>query len=196
MFLFLIETALNKYFQLNPDRINKLSQKSIIISLLPINKNLKILFYNGEVRCSSPSEKELETQSIDLKIITTPQALIGFLLQGDRSSLKFEGDVVLAQVLEHSLSNITDQKTLEDFFESFLGESVFYPLKTVFKKGAEKLKNLSIKTKISDYLQEDKDCLPLSSEVKNFCDEVDVLRLRVDRLEANFTLGIKHNEKN
>lgn len=197
MFSFLFETALKKYCELNPSIATKIAEKSILITLLPLNKHWKIIFNRNNVVCYLLSAEEVIEQPVNLKIAATPQALIAMLLRGDRTGLKIEGDVVLAQTLEHSFSEIADPKILEKIFQENLGDVSFYPIKTLFKKGFEHLQTWQTrsKNKIADFLQEDRDCLPLSSEVKDFCNEVDELKLRMDRLEAHFLSGTLY-EKN
>lgn len=197
MFSFLFETALQKYCELNPSIATKIAEKSILITLLPLNKHWKIIFNRNDVVCYLLSAEEVIEQPVNLKIIATPQALIAMLLRGDRTGLKIEGDVVLAQTLEHSFSEIADPKIIEKIFQENLGDFSFYPIKTLFKKGFEHLQTWQTRSKntIADFLQEDRDCLPLSSEVKTFCYEVDELRLRMDRLEAHFLSGTQY-EKN
>jgi ubiquinone biosynthesis protein UbiJ len=185
---FLFETVLKNSLQSNPKLAEKLVGKNILIRLLPLKEQWKIVFNPGnDVHCYQISCEEDNLEKADLKISATSQALIAMLLRGDRTGLQLEGDVVLAQVLERCFHDMFDESSLiEQFFGHRVGESSVYPVKTLFQKGREKIKALKKDTQMAmtDYLQEDTDCLPLPSEVKEFCDSVDELKLQVDRLEA------------
>jgi ubiquinone biosynthesis protein UbiJ len=197
MLSFLFETILQKHLLLNPSVAQKLSGKSILITLLPLKKHWKIAFNQESVICYAVSSEETGSQQFNLKLSAAPHDLLAMLLREDKTGLGIEGDVVLAQTLEQCFREALDKKTIEKIFQEYIGDFNFYPVKALFKKTRAHLKTLHNHSKntITDYLQEDNDCLPIPSEVKNFCHEVDELRLRVDRLEARFNSG-KIHEKN
>lgn len=197
MLSFLLETVLQKYFQQNPAIAQKFSGKSILITLLPLKKHWKIAFNQNNAICYSLSSEEAETQQFNLKLSATPYSLFAMLLREDKTGLNLEGDGVLAQALEQCFREALDKKTVEKIVQEYLGDFNIYPVKALFKKTRECFKTWQNDSKntISDYLQEDNNCLPLPSEVKDFCHEIDELRLRVDRLEARLNSG-KNHEKN
>ncbi len=196
MLSFLFETALKKYCQSNPLIAEKLTGKSFIVTLLPLKQHWKISFNYGDIVCYSIFSEEVKNQEANLKISATPQALLAMLLRHDRTGLKLEGDMVLAQTLEQCFNDALVKNAVEKLLQEYLGDFSFYPVKTLFKKGREQLKSWQNRSKntITDYLQEDNECLPIPSEVKTFCNEVDELRLRVDRLDARFHSGNNHEK--
>ncbi len=174
---YLLETALKSVLKSNAT----LAGKTILITLLPLKKHWKVIFFQDDVYCYDISDNEKDTATANLTISATPQALMAMLIRGERTGLKLEGDVVLAQALEHCLNECPS------FVQEKLEDTSFYPITALFKKGCEKIQKLCSKSQrtLADYLQEETDCLPLPSEVKIFCDEVDELKLRVDRIEAH-----------
>lgn len=200
MLSFLFETVLKNSLDFN--LINpSLAEKSILITLLPFEKHWKIIFSHDDVYCYEFSDEDKKSKKhTDLHISATPRALLAMLLRGDRTGLKLEGDVVLAQTLEHCFHEFVSnngESFIRKFFQDKLGD-FSYPIIALFRKGYEKIQDLNadIKTTLTDYLQEDTDCLPLLSEVRDFCDAVDELRLKMDRLEASFySESYSDNEK-
>lgn len=189
MLSIILEKALNKALQYNPDLAEKcrtLGEKDVLVTIQhKIKQQWTIIFSHGEIRCYEGIGYRIREKKPDLSISATPQALLTMILKDDKTGLKMEGDAVLAQTLQQCFNYADlDWKKL---FSDKLGESFGYPVFTLLRKSYEKIRQIHQrgKTQITDYLQEDMDYLPLPSEVDAFCEEVDELRLRVDRLEAN-----------
>lgn len=185
MLTILIEKALENALKYHPtlaEKCRTLGEKDILITLLTSpTKCLTLIFSNGEARCYEGKT----ARKPHLHISATPQAFIAMMLKDDKTGLQLDGDVVLAQFLQQCFS-YTDLDW-ESLLNDKLGKSLSYPIIAAFRKGRETIQILQqhTTTKVSDYLQEDLDCLPLPTEVRAFCNEVDELKMRVDRLEAH-----------
>ncbi len=157
-----------------------LDNKEVLITLLPINQSLTLVFSEGKMHCFGGKS----AKAPDLHISATPTAFLAMILKEDKTKIQMTGDAVLGQALQQFLNYANID--WENIIQNALGESFSYPVISFLKKTHEKLSQIhqGKKNQIMDFLQEDTNCLPLSSEVKDFCDAVDELKLRVDRIEA------------
>jgi ubiquinone biosynthesis accessory factor UbiJ len=162
----------------------QLEKKEILLTLLPFNQSLTIIFEAGSMLCFL----DRSGKKPDLSISFTPSALLAIVCKQDKTGLKMQGDAVLAQALEHCFYDVS--MNWETFIEQLLGESFSYPVIVLLRNIHEKIRTIRQKTKnhVADYLQEDTSALPLPLEVTHFCNQIDELKLRVDRLEARFNL--------
>lgn len=187
----LIEQALTKVLKYHPDLADKcrrLNEKNIMITLLPFQKQWTIFLSKGEVRCFNGASSETP----DLCISATPSALIAMIVRDDKTGLTLEGDLVLAQLLQQCLhlADLDWESAMNDMLGEKLSDAIGYPMMTFLQKSREKIKQIHDSTKLTlvDFLQEDTDSLPLPSEVNEFCEAVDDLKQRVDRLTALWKL--------
>lgn len=179
----ILEKALQKTLELQPALAEKCKlqgEKNIVITLLPINLSWTISLINGEIRCFHG--KNLGHTQPDLSITATPKALIALALHDDKTQLKMDGDVILAQLLQQCFhySDID--------WDSALGNSFSYPILAGLRQTKNKIQQIHqrLKNKTTDYFQEEIELVPFSSEINTFCHEVDELKLRMDRLEAHW----------
>lgn len=179
----IIEKALQKTLELQPALAEKCKlqgEKNIIITLLPINLSWTISLINGEVRCFQG--KNLGHTIPDLSISATPKALIAMALHDDKTQLHMDGDVILAQLLQQCFHYADID------WDKVLGDSFSYPVLTGLRNAKNKIQQVHqrLKNKTMDYFQEEIELVPFSSEINDFCHEVDELKLRMDRLEAQW----------
>lgn len=191
MLYFIIEKALKKALKYHPElteKLRRLEEKDILITLLPFKQEWSIIFSYGEVRCFNGKGRKKP----DLHISATPKALLAMIIKEDKTGLQLEGDMVLAQILQQCLSatDIDWEKFIYDHVGESMGNMISFPVTTFLRKTRKKIKQINQETKIhvADYLQEDMDYLPLSSETQDFYTAVDDLKYRVDRLEAKWKL--------
>lgn len=182
----LVEKALKTSLCYHPELFEKcraLGEKTIVMTLLPMDISITIIFSHGEPHCFYGADPE-RLQQPDCHLSATPQALIAMIVQDDKTGLILTGDPMLAVLLQQCLSyaDLDWEKCIEDS----LGDALTYPVTTLLRKGQEKIHTIHQhkKMQIADYLQETTDALPLPAEVSVFNQDVDDLRLRVDRLEA------------
>ena len=186
----LIEKALCTSLRYHPELLEKcraLGEKTIVMTLLPMDISITIIFSHGEPHCFYGADPE-RLQQPDCHLSATPQALIAMIVQDDKTGLILTGDPMLVVLLQQCLS-YTDwdwEKCIADSLGDTLGQALTYPVTTLLRKSQEKIQTIHQhkKMQIADYLQETTDALPLPAEVSIFNQDVDDLRLRVDRLEA------------
>jgi ubiquinone biosynthesis protein UbiJ len=127
--------------------------------------------------------------------ITAPlHGYITLMLQRDAADMRAAGLVVtgnheIAQQVQRYILSF-DSDWFEEQLSKYTSDMVGYHALQTFKnmRGYAQENSHALGQMISEYLQDETKVLPSSMEVQDFIDEVDALRLRVDRLEANIAL--------
>jgi len=194
--MFFLEKALNKIITSRPDLATEclaMGHKNIVLTLLPMKKaSMKISWTisltNGQFNCAFGMHHDP-----DLSVSATPRGLMAMILRDDKTMLSMKGDVILAQLLQRCFQCNDINIDWERCFSDIAGESLGYPLLAALRGTRQKVRQIRdhARHRTSDYFQEEIALLPLASEVRDFCDKVDELRLAMDRLEAKEALCSK-----
>lgn len=124
---------------------------------------------------------------VDTTIAATLQDFLLFALK-QRANLQISGDMHLAQDCQRILTNLNID--WEEELSKYTGDVIAYTTMQALRK----LRTNSVAAKdslaqmITEYLQEESGVLPTNYEVNDFMQEVDKLKLMVDRLEAKVNL--------
>ena len=99
--------------------------------------------------------------------------------------VQITGDVGLGQELKNIFDNLDID--WEGHVATFTGDVVAYQLGNVVRKGInfQRQFSTSMQHNVTDYLQEELRVFPCSEEIDDFCNDVDIISLDVERLEAN-----------
>lgn len=181
--------AVNNFLALDPEvrqHLTPLSGKVITVHVLPWHAPLQIVFESEQLNFTAG-----EVYPAQLKITGTPLNLLGSILAGQNtheqwliSEVSIAGDINLGRELINILHKI--DLAWEEYFAQIFGDLIAHNLSQVAQKittwsrhaGKRMIHN------ISEYLQEESSWLVPASMLTGFLDEVDELRLEVDRLAA------------
>lgn len=195
MLLTLINNAMQKYLDSDPEIASKLSQfedKYLLLKLTDINKCFVVIPSPSKITVREFSENcdEEGTQDFTTKIESNIISLMRLGLGGDyqsmlnKGTLTMEGDVEFANQLFAIFKEIDID--WEEVTSKYVGDSIAYQLGLF----ASKVKNYSSRSAdnfrldISEYLQEESRILPTRVEIDRFMSDVDHLDADVQRLEA------------
>jgi len=167
-----------------PDYATTLNGSVLRAQLLPVQKNVYVFFQNNQL-----SLKTIGPDNPDLSISAPPSALLE-MLQKKRAgaNIHISGNAHLAQTLQQAINAL--KIDWEGILADKMGDIPAHQASTIFGK----VKNFTtrfVSTMIADtadYLVDEKQLLPSSSEVKVFYDEVTQLRYAADRLEARLRM--------
>ncbi len=112
------------------------------------------------------------------------------------SHVFIEGDTHLGAEFSRILSEIDID--WEDIMSQFVGDSIAYQAGQLVSGSANwlKEKHQMIQSETTEYLTEDVQLIPTEAEVNHYLDQVDELRMSVDRLEARINNYIKDATNN
>lgn len=126
----------------------------------------------------------------DAHLAGSQRALSRLLFSDDPASalhdpdIQLSGDVQLIQSVHRALAELdTDW---QDLLGSILGDIPTRVAGSAWRHGRDGSLRAAeaLKTNISDFLQEESTLLPTRAECDDFTDELDAMRLRLDRLQA------------
>ena len=166
--------------------------KSIEIETFLPNLHLTIKFFGGGIRLIGFEKKLVDTPA-DVKISGDFDRLLRLLIDHKKygffnQNIKVAGDSELGQKLYDSL-----QKMDIDWL-SLLTPWLGHVLTNELNKGGKRVVdwssqfNDSLNRNIQDYLKEEKKLLPSSDSLESLKDNIDLLKLRVDRVMAKTQL--------
>lgn len=180
-----IQTAFNRYIELDPDaliRLQPLTGKVVCLHIDGVNLDLWFIFNEHRVEIVEGFGDEA-----DATIAGGPLSLFAQAL-GKRSifdgDVKISGDVDTAQRFSRCLTEI--DVDWEEHLSRLTGDAVAHQLGR-FSRGfkqwlGERQEGLQEST--ADYLRDESESLPHDWELTEFVEQVDDLRDRVDLLEA------------
>lgn len=183
----IIQNALNRYIKLDPNslkRIKSLQGKHVTICLSPFKTHFQVGFTETEIKLMAG-----ESEQTNIKIIGTPLQLMALAFTPKErhrffaEDVSIEGNVVIA----NEVIQLFDQLDIdwEDEFARRLGDVPSYYMSDFFRR----IKSLgehvdeSFTRNINEYLHEEINLLPDKNALETFYQEVDSLRMDVDRLE-------------
>ena len=193
MLLKLVNNALQKYLDSDPEIAKKLDQfegKRLLMHLTDINKKFLVTPVASGITVSECVEEDNTTASFDTSIQSNTINLLRMAMGSDyqamlkNNALKVEGDVELANQLRSIFMQVDID--WEEVASKYVGDTVAYQL-GLFVNKFKSYKNRSVENfrlDVSEYLQEESRMLPTKVEIDRFMNDVDSLDANLQRLEA------------
>jgi ubiquinone biosynthesis protein UbiJ len=188
----LFESSINRYLALDPstqESVAALENKSITLVLKEFSFPLYFKIENKRIKVLS--EIEVET---DVRLATSVPALLQMTLsdRSDESVLGSEIDMSGNMDVGREFRNIFKNVDIdgEEILSRYTGDIIAHKLGNGYRQFSHWLGGArqTIESDISEFLQEESRQLPSSLEVAGFINEVDDVRLAVDRAEARFEM--------
>ena len=170
-----------------PTKMQALDGKTLEIIISPLQVNFFITFLAGNL-CLLPSYEG----DPDTVIRSSPLGLIRLsLLPASKvrslfnDKIKLSGDVELGQKVKELFDDIDID--WEGHLARFTGDVVAYQVGSFVRQGLSFKRQVkeSLRTNITEYLQEESRLFPPREEVADFFNDIDALTLLVDRLTAH-----------
>lgn len=182
-----ISNALNKVLHLDPhsqDRLQKLNGKVVSIELLPLHFKFNCRFTEDGITIE---DKDV---AVDTQIIGTPLQMLGVMFNKSNRQKFFSEDVKIIGDAEigQQVIELFDELEIdwEEKASHYIGDVPTQHLSQFIKNAKNWLqeteKNLT--KNMTDYIQEEKQWLPMREALDDFFNDIDILRMDVDRLEA------------
>jgi ubiquinone biosynthesis protein UbiJ len=187
MLLASLTKAINTYLQLDPEsrqRLKKLQHQIITIEFLPFKFVFQLLFYDDHVEL-----KTAEQLPANVKIRGTPLQMLGIALTKNRhrffaEDLSIEGNVEIGQ----QMLELFDELKIdwEEHLAYLVGDIPAYQARLVMQNIKQWLNHVkkSLTLNLNEYIHEEITVLPASEALQDFFDEIDILRMDVDRIEV------------
>lgn len=182
-----MEQALNAALALDPktgERLGRLEDKVVAIEIRGTGLRLFLQPRDGGLRLMGHYDGEVDTT-----LLGAPFAMLrmGTGRTGEgmfKGGVEIDGDVELGTQFQRLFEKLDID--WEEHISRLTGDIVAHQLGNTVRNllawGERSADHLG--EDIADYLQEERDVLPLDWEAKEFIDDVDTLRSDVDRLEA------------
>lgn len=196
LFLPSINKAINSYLNLDPEskmRVKKLSGKAIAIELLPFHFHFQCVFSENKVEVYSDELMETETQ-----IRGTPLQMMGVMINKENRQQFFAEDIVITGNAElgQQVIALFDELQIdwEEHMAQFVGDVPAYHVGRFVKKIGSWLRHSenSFSQDINEYVHEEAGLFPSSEAFQDFFNDIDALRMDVDRVEVRIK-KIKEN---
>lgn len=189
-----LETLLNHYISMDSNAIQKLKPlKGNVLKLIIKPVTLFVLFDEEKIRLQTSSERPPDTtlEGDPLSFIKLQFADKNHLFSLFKHEMRISGDLNAGQQAKAFFENIDID--WEEHLSKLTGDIVAHQLASLLKRTQSFSTHLfnTNKQNLTDYLQEETRLLPCKEELSDFYDDVDALRLRVDRLLAKATEIIK-----
>ena len=195
-FLSSLAKTINTYLQLDPlskNRLQKLQQHVITIEFLPFHFIFQCSFTEEGVKIHPH-----ELQDAQTKICGTPlQMLSTVILKEDRHHF-FAEDLVISGNAEvgQQLIELFDELKIdwEEYLSKMVGDVPAYHTTRVITNISQWLQNTekAFTQDVNEFLHEEITCLPPREALQDFFDDIDNLRMDVDRIEAKINLLKEH----
>lgn len=181
-----LEQALNSYLSLDEnyqEKLQPLVGKTLQVNMAPIT--MMIVFEATGVKLSDSIEGDVTTT-----LSGHPLAFIKLQFSDSsdfslfKQDMRIEGDIEFGQQAKAFFDTIDID--WEEHLSRLTGDIVAHNLSQLVSKTRKKSQQVatSFQQNIDEYLKEEINLLPAKEAVDDFMDDVDALRLRVDRLEA------------
>lgn len=182
-----LETAINRYLSLDPEshaRLFALDGKLITIELLAISYTLPLKIVGGKIVILSESPEKP-----DVVIRGTPLSLLHMSLSEDRKQffaddVQIEGDLELGQ----QIIDLFDEMEIdwEEHTSRVIGDIPAHQFGRFIKEAKAMMQRAkdSLMQNINEYVHEEKLIFPPKEALHDFFNDIDLLRMDADRLEA------------
>jgi ubiquinone biosynthesis protein UbiJ len=187
-FLAGIETAINRYLELDPEVIKRLAElegRVIQIDLKGINATLYLLPGSGNIQVLGSYENDADTC-----ISGTPLALLQMGMVKNVQKSLFSGDVEISGDTElgQTFKQILDDMDIdwEEHLSHITGDIIAHQAGKLVRETLQWGKKAmdTIGQDLSEYLQEEIRAVATQHEVEDFLENIDTLREDTDRLDA------------
>lgn len=183
-----LQAAINQYLSLDPNSIAKL--KSLSGKTLKLNiKPIELFFCFKETQIEIKTK--FESSKIDATLAGYPAAFIQLHFSSSENApnlfkqeLTISGDIEFGQNVRDLFQTIDID--WEEHLSQLTGDIVAHECANVFKRSVNFVNDVSksMQQSLTEYLQEETKHLPTREEIEDFFDDVDNLKLRLDRLQA------------
>lgn len=187
LFLPSLNKAINSYLNLDPEskmRVKKLSGKAIAIELLPFHFRFQCVFSEDNVEVFSDESIETETQ-----IRGTPLQMMGVMINKDNRQQFFAEDITITGNAElgQQVIALFDELQIdwEEHMAQFVGDVPAYHVSRLMKKMGGWLRHSenSFSQDVNEYIHEEAGLFPSNEAFQDFFNDIDALRMDVDRAE-------------
>lgn len=183
-----IESAINQLIHLDKLAINNIkSLNGKVVKLIVSPITIYISFNLDKIELNTNSNRPPDTT-----ITAKPMALLklGLLPEEEvshlfRDEIKIEGDVEVGQKLKQLMDKL--ELDWEEQLSKLTGDIVAHQVGKSFRNLKQQAQSFAanFKNNLNEYLHEEAQQAPTREELHDFYQEVDELRLRVDRLCAH-----------
>ena len=195
-----LQKAMNHALKLDPSmpiKIEALHHKVVEIIIRPLQVHFFIRFIHQTIELLAHNN---DTHA-DVIIHSSPLGLIRLsVLPASKvrslfnDQIKITGDVLLGQTIKH----LFDQMDIdwEGHLAHFTGDVIAHQIGNVVRQGLAFKQSLqcSIKHHVAEYLHEEARIFPPREEVTDFCNDIDALALRVERIHAHMNQALADHE--
>ena len=203
-FLSAVETAINAWLKLDDEALPRFAElDSKIIRLHITGLDINLYFFPSatgiQILGNYPSEEDGGV--VDATIHGSPMALIRLSTSNNagesmlKSDVEIDGDMHVAEKFSAILKDVDID--WEELLSKLVGDIIAHQAgQTVrgatswFKETAE-----AMKLNTGEYISEESKLSPAESEIRDYLEQVDDIRMGVDRLEARIKLLLKDKEK-
>ncbi len=171
----ILSSLANYILDCDPEKSEKLARYNgniIELEFLPVAVTLYLVIENSRLRIS---RNTTNTPTVTIRVVT-------------HKNIEVSGDLVFLQDFKNILSEI--EPDFEESLSKIIGDPLAHTVGTFFRE-ANQTQNDFRKTvgrNLTEYLQEETDCLPTRDEAETFYKQVDQLYLDTERLEAKLAL--------
>lgn len=183
-----LQKALNRYLALDPEskaKIQKLNGRIVSLELKGINLNFQLKFVDTKIHVKMNS-----AETPDTLIKGTPLSVLHMSLSREDRKKFFSEDVNIEGNIElgQQVIALFDELEIdwEEFASQWIGDVSAHQLGRFIKKTRQfglKVRRTILKN-LDEYLHEEADLFPPKEALNDFFNDVDVLRMDVDRLTA------------
>lgn len=184
--------AINTYLRLDPEskkRINKLHGKTITIEFLPFHFIFQCVFHEDHMQLKS--EDALPT---DTKIRGTPLQMLGVMITKEHRGRFFADDIHIEGDAEvgQQVIELFDELDIDwgDHLAKCVGDIPAYHVSQMIKGVTHWLRNAdkTFAQNVNEYIHEESQFLPVREALQDFFNDIDLLRMDVDRMEAKLNI--------
>ena len=193
-----LQTILNHYLALDPEsktRLKDLQNKIVTIELLNINFIFQLVFIDEEIIL-----KTSELLQANTLIKGTPFSLLHMSLRPSDRKRFFTDDVSIEGEIELGQKVIDLFDALEIDWEEYLSHWIGDVPAHQAGRFAKKMKHFSTQLRetilenVNEYAHEEVNLFPPREEIQDFFNDIDTLRMDMDRLEARIEKLIRSFE--
>lgn len=195
--LSVIETAFNAWLKLDGEtlpRFAELDGKIIRFHITGFDLNLYFLPAPSGIQVLGSYPDEEQGGIVDATIHGSPMALIRLSASDNageamlKSDIEIEGDMRIAEKFSAILREVDID--WEELFSKLVGDIVAHQAGQVTQNITGWFKDTSeaMQKNTAEYLTEESNITPAEAEISDFMDQVDDIRMDVDRLEARIKL--------
>lgn len=188
-FLFAVSKIINGYLHLDPEspeRLQQLRGKVIAVELAPLQLSFHCHFNDNGLLITTSSDQT------DAKIVGTPLQLLNVMIDKENRQQFFADDIKIsgdAEIANQLVQLFDDARIdIENELARIVGDTTAYHISNLINNTKTWLRTtVDVFTDdVKEYTHEEAQWFPPNEALTNFFNEVDELRMDVDRLEKHF----------